>query len=182
MEPYKKFSNPAILKSNLILSSLYLSAYEILKSSIVDNIISFFSDDFEDGKPIPDDQYKEEVSKTDKDLLRASCLWLKKMGVITQEEVDQVQRIREHRNLIAHELPKVLLHPGVEIKLEYLLQIWDLVKKIELWWVKEVHMPTDPDFDGVEVKDEDIYPGAFIILSHLIQIVMSDYLPLQNQG
>lgn len=51
----EKLMNPETIKANLVLCSLYLTAYKVLKSAIVDNIRDFFTFNCDmDGKPIAD--------------------------------------------------------------------------------------------------------------------------------
>jgi hypothetical protein len=108
MTDNNKLLNPDAVKSNLILSSLYLTAYELLKDAIIENIRGFFPFEYKDGKAVLDEQYKDQVVRVHKDLMNASCLWLQRNGVITEGEVEEIKNIRKHRNQIAHELPKLL--------------------------------------------------------------------------
>jgi hypothetical protein len=125
-----KFLNPERVKSNLILSSLYLSAYELLKSAMIDNIKDFFTFGFDaDGKPIVDQEYSEQVRKVDGDLLRASCLWLEKNGGISVDEVEQVVQLRNHRNQIAHESPQLLIDSGLNLNIDYFVHVRRLLEK-----------------------------------------------------
>jgi hypothetical protein len=34
-----------------------------------------------------------------------------------------------------------------------------LLRKIEVWWIVEFEIPTNPDFDGREIDQESILPG-----------------------
>ena len=45
-----------------------------------------------------------------------------------------------------------------------------LLRKIELWWIVNVEIPINPDFDGQEVNEEGITPGAVLSLQMLIQV------------
>ena len=146
-----EFLNPDAIKSNLVLSALYLVAYELLKDAIIDNIRAFFSFEYRDGKAIPDKQYKDEVTRVHKDTLYASCLWLQRNGAITENEVEEIQNIRKHRNQVAHELARLLFDANLNLNVGYFLRIRELLGKIEVWWVKNVEIPVNPDFDGVEV-------------------------------
>ncbi|MEM2111966.1 MAG: hypothetical protein QXX08_08855 [Candidatus Bathyarchaeia archaeon] len=176
------FLNPDAIKSNLILSSLYLAAYELMKDAIIDNIRNFFSFEYRDGKAIPDKQYKDEVTRVHNDILYASCLWLQRNGVITENEVEEIQNIRKHRNQIAHELPKLLFDADLNFNVGYFLRIRELLEKIELWWVKNVEVPVNPDFDGIEGYEEDIRPGRVIAIDYVISVVFADYLKQEDNG
>jgi hypothetical protein len=171
-----KFLNPERVKSNLILSSLYLSAYELLKSAIIENIKDLFTFGFDaDSKPILDNEYSEQVRKIDRDLLRASCLWLEKNGAMSHEEVEQVVQLRNHRNQIAHELPRLLIDSGLNLNIDYFVHVRQLLEKIEVWWILNFEIPSNSDFDGVEVDPKEITPGRVVALDYLISIVLSDF-------
>ena len=169
-----KFLNPGAIKSNLILSSLYLTAYELLKDAIISNIRDFFSFDYRDGKAIPDEQYKEEVTKVHRDLLHASCLWLQRNGVITENEVEEINKIRRHRNQVAHELLRLLSEADLNLNIEYFLRIRELLEKIEIWWIENVEIPSNADFDGVEVSKKDIRPGRVVALDYIVLVASGD--------
>lgn len=109
-------------------------------------------------------------------MLIASCLWLEQNGAISPQDATSLRSIRRHRNQIAHELPYLLGDIDREINLEYLQQIRQLLRKIEVWWIRNVDLLVNPDFDGVEVADEDIEPGPVLILDYIIRVA------LDNQG
>ena len=46
--------------------------------------------------------------------------------------------------------------------------------KIETWWIRNVDMIINEDFDGVEVADEDIHPGRVVMLNEIIRIALDD--------
>lgn len=79
--------------------------------------------------------------------MRASALWFEKMGAISNDDIELLLKLREHRNLIAHELPKVLSTVELDVNLEYFDRILYLVHKIDKWWIREIDIPTNPDFD-----------------------------------
>lgn len=47
-----------------------------------------------------------------------------------------------------------------------------LLRKIEVWWIREVEIPTNPDFDGREIDDAAIVPGPLIGLQVLQDIAL----------
>lgn len=124
------------------------------------------------------EQYKDEVTKVHKDLLFASCLWLRRNNVITESEVKEIENIRRHRNQVVHELPRLLSDTDLNLNTGYFLRIRELLKKIEVWWAKNVVIPANEDFDGVEVNEEDIQPGGVIVLDYIISAAIADY----NEG
>ena len=97
------------LLHNLILCSLYLAAYELLKSSVIDHLKNFFSDCSQDGKRQLGQDYGKHVSVLNpKDSFHASCLWFKQNGALNDDDLAELERIRKHRNAIAHELPSFI--------------------------------------------------------------------------
>jgi len=45
-----------------------------------------------------------------------------------------------------------------------------LLRKIGVWWVVNVEIPTNPDFDGQEIDEAGIVPGAVLSLQMLIEV------------
>ena len=171
-----KFLNSDAIKSNLILSALYLAAYELLRDAIIDNIRNFFIIEYKDGKVIRDKQYDDEVIKVNKDLLYSSSLWLQHNGVITENEVEEIKNIRKHRNQIAHELPKVLSESDLNLNAGYFRRIRELLEKIEVWWIKNVDIQINTNFYSIEIDEKDILPSRVIALDHVISVALTDYL------
>jgi len=48
---WEKFLNPDVLRQNLILASIYIAYFEILKDSIVDRPKEFFATEWKHGEP-----------------------------------------------------------------------------------------------------------------------------------
>jgi hypothetical protein len=171
---WAKFLNPEVLRSNLIVASIFLAAYEMLRASVIDRIRSFFSNEFRDGEWIANEDYQTKCLALDKSPLRASLLWLKQMSTIDDADIARVDRIREHRNELAHDLPKFLGTADAEVNVQLLVGIYELVAKIDRWWIREVDMTTDPDFDGREVADEDITSGNMLFIQMMLRIATGE--------
>lgn len=167
---WAKFLNPEALRSNLIAASIFLAAYEMLRASVIDRIRVFMSRDFRDRDWVPTEKYRTKCLALDKSPLRASLLWLKQMSAIDEADIARVDRIREHRNDLAHDLPKFLLTADADVNVQLLVAIYELIAKIERWWIRNVDMPTDQDFDGREVADEEITSGNMLFIQLMLQI------------
>jgi hypothetical protein len=155
-----------VLKDNLAKAGLYALAYEMLKNSIIERPKSFFTMGGE-----PDDHYKAEVLSKHKDWLVASCLWFQENGAISEEEANDVLQLREHRNYIAHELPNILLNPDVQVDEKKLIRLFELLCKIDQWWITEFEIPTNPDFDGQHISPAEIRSGSMEFVWYLIRVV-----------
>jgi hypothetical protein len=171
---WAKFLNPEVLRSNLIVAPIFLAAYEMLRASVIDRIRSFFSHEFRNGEWIASEDYQKKCLALDKSPLRASLLWLKQMSAIDDADIARADRIREHRNQLAHDLPKFLGAPDSEVNVQLLVGIYELVTKIDRWWIRGVDMTTDPDFDGREVADEDITSGNMLFIQMMPRIATGE--------
>lgn len=177
MRGWAKFLNPDTLRGNLITASIFLTAYEMLRASVIDRIRDFFTHGFDESGWVISDEYKTKVLALDKSPLRASLLWLKGMSAIDDADMANVDAVREHRNELAHDLPKFLGTVDAEINLRLLGTLYDLVTKIDRWWVREVELTIDPDRDGREVADEDIISGTMLSLGLMLRIAAREDSP-----
>ncbi|HLN27187.1 MAG TPA: hypothetical protein VK395_05545 [Gemmataceae bacterium] len=167
---WAKLLNPEILRANLMAASIFLVAYEILRTSVIERIRGFLTHEFDSNGSIISDKYKKDVLSLAKSPLRASLLWLKGMSVLDDSDIRSVDAIREHRNELAHDLPKFVATVDAEINTELLASIYDLVAKIDRWWIREVDLPCDPEFDGREIADDEIHSGNVVFMQLLISV------------
>ena len=77
------------------------------------------------------EDYETKVLCLDKSPLRASLLWLKNMSVIDDPDIAEIDRIREHRNELAHDLPKFLAKAEAETNTQLCDQRKDKGKSAE---------------------------------------------------
>lgn len=96
------------------------------------------------------------------------------MHAIDEGDLSQVDRIREHRNELAHDLSKFLGSDDAEINMQLLSDMDELITKVDRWWIREVEMTTSPDFDGTEVADEEITSGNMISFQLLLRIASGE--------
>ncbi|MBI5033656.1 MAG: hypothetical protein HZB51_24310 [Chloroflexi bacterium] len=153
-----------------MLSSLYLTAFEVLKIAIIEPIKGFFS--------LTPQKYENEVGikfdEAEQYALISSCLWLQKNGALTNDEVDEIKSIREHRNEIAHELPNLIASEGSEIRLDLFKQMRELLRKIDIFWARAdifIELETLEVANTQDVRDEDILSSREIILDMITQTV-----------
>ena len=174
-----KLFTPEILRTNLLLSSLYLTSYEILKVAIIEGVKAFFIYQ----TPITDNEekellksvdpklverfrksYEKEVSEYEKEIgisiddrdklgLIPSCKWLQRQDALSEEEVHEIRLIRDHRNEIAHELPGLLIGEGFDIQLEHFQRIRTLIHKIDVFWARNDVMFDANTLDEVDIQD-----------------------------
>jgi hypothetical protein len=164
--------NPEILRTNLIVASLYITAFEMLKDAIINRIKDFFVPGFDQSGLIFDEKYKTEVLIRDRSPLYASLSWLKDMNAINDQDIDLFNRIKECRNELAHEITN-FISVGPKINpIPLFNQMVDLLQKIEKWWIVNVEIPSNPDFDGEDIDEDEIAAGRVIMIRMLVDIAL----------
>jgi len=157
------------IKKNLIKASLFITAFELLKNDIVRKVKDFYICGFDSSgfKYSPD--YKAKVRSKDKDIFKASCMWLFEGGALKPEHLDDLLLIREHRNEIVHELPKFLIDSESSINEELLKNANDYLKNIGKFW-GSIEVDINPDFDNVEVDYDGIESLTSVLMSYIIEV------------
>lgn len=52
--------------------------------------------------------------------------------------------------------------------------IYDLVAKIDRWWVREVELPSNSVFDGKEVLDDEILSGNMLFVQMMLRVATGE--------
>ena len=105
---WERFLDPEVLRPNLILASIYIATFEILKDSIIGRLRDFYVSGFDENGDIIMPEYNDEVLIKDKSPTYASLKWLKESEAVTDEYIQKFNEIKEYRNRIAHEMTKML--------------------------------------------------------------------------
>lgn len=169
----ERFLNPQVMRQNIITASLFIASYEILKDCIIRRINNFYCTGLESkDEDINCRLYETEVRSRHKKILIASLLWLKENGIITENDKRKFDKLTEIRNLFAHEIHKVLAD-GLPTDLpEYFLQLISLLSKIEKWWIVNVDIPVNPEWDAKEIDEDGIFPGSVAYIKILMDIAL----------
>jgi hypothetical protein len=171
---WENFLNPESLRYALIEAALYIAGFEYLKERVINRVRDFYCTGFDENGDIIDPKYEAEVLGANKSPLYASLLWHRKRDVIDDEDLEIFERLKRCRNQLSHELMELV--GGSQISVDvgaHFEMLSTLLYKIELWWIREVEMPTNPDLDNVEVSDEEITPGPVILLELMRHIALS---------
>jgi hypothetical protein len=169
---WERFLNPETLRANLIVASIFITAFEMLKDSIIGRIREFFTQGFDENGWIVSEDYKTKVLCLNKSPLYASLQWLKKMNVIDDQDIEEFNKIKNCRNEIAHEIANFISKGPKIDPLPLFSNIINLLYKIEKWWIVNVEIPTNPDFDGKEIDEDGIVPGTIMTLRLLADIAL----------
>lgn len=166
------FLNPETLRSNLVAASVFLSAFEILKECIIERPKEFYTTGFNENGLIIDKDYRLKVLSLNKSPIYASLEWFKNHNAIKQKDIEIFTEIKACRNELAHELPNFITEgikndPTLNFK-----SIIELLGKIERWWIYHVELSLNPDFDNMEVDENETVPGKLITIQMLINIAL----------
>ena len=169
-EQWERFLDPDVVRPSLFLATMFITTFEILKDTIVDDICAFYTNGFDEHGPIIEPEYQTKVLSKNKSPLYASLQWLRECDAIDDEDLDTFEQLKKTRNLLAHQLFAVVtgqVESGHEAQFDSLVA---LLRKIGVWWVINLEIPINSDFDGQEIEEEGIVPGAVLSLQMLIQV------------
>ena len=182
--------HPTVIKKNLVVASLFITAYDLLKASIEDHIKGFLGEveGFDESGQIKyktTDEYRKEIlnrdivevdnKKSDFQVLYASCLWFQDMGAITEDDVKDIQAMRKQRNKIAHGLPALLINEDISIDVGLLVKAQYLMTKVNKWWILNIEIPISPDFTpDMEIDESDVESPMALILDYFIEIAADE--------
>jgi hypothetical protein len=129
-----KLFEPTLIRRELLLAGQFLTAFEILMGAIVGQLrASFYTDDtLEEHRADKEKEYAAKVLALDKSVLRASCLWPRQEGALTDEDIAAVDRIRRSRNDVAHRLPALLFTKEWYVPVDQFSVVAALVGKIDM--------------------------------------------------
>lgn len=175
IDKWLKFLDPENLKGNLMFSSLFIASFEAFKDYVVEEVKFFFNSGFSDGEFTFSEDYNTKVKALDKSLLKATLLWLKDLDAIDDNDIQTYNELRQYRNKLSHEL-MTLLFEGLPKELpEKFAQLITLRVKIEKWWIMNIEIPTNPDFDATtEVKEEDIMTSSQMFNQLIFDMLSGD--------
>ena len=107
--------------------------------------------------------YREQIQKRvvddngNRDITKASFLWLVDHSAITAADFDKFLQIKKVRNKYAHELFDVIKMGITESEITLLFDMHSLYRKISLWFfdvierpTSEVEMPPAADANGIQ--------------------------------
>ena len=182
-DAWEKFLNPQSLKQNLISASVFLVAYEMLKQALIDQLRGFFTVSMAaNGEWEIDEDYRQKVLSLDKKEMIACAKWFRDSGALNDDDLLIIKELADHRNIIAHELPAII-GSQKEVSLIHLRCIYAITSKIDNWWIREIEIPTNPDFDHRTFSEEELSNCCsmrMMIMSLLIEIANGDDTKLSS--
>lgn len=167
---WERFLDPDVVRPSLFLATMFITTFEILKNSVVDRIRDFYTNGFDQNGPVVGPDYQHKVASRNKNILYASLDWLHEHEAIDDSDLESFERLKKTRNQLAHQLFDVVTGQAEsdhEVKFDVLVE---LLRKIEVWWVVNVEIATNPEYDDQEIDEKSIVPGAILSLQMLIQV------------
>jgi len=92
---------------------------------------------------------------------------------LDDDDMMDIAMVRKHRNEIAHELPKFITGQGVSVSSKNLNSLISIQDKLDKWWIREIEIPTNPDFDAGSYDNIDwnnVFGSNTLLLSLLSTI------------
>jgi hypothetical protein len=170
---YEEKLDPKRIRSTLAFAGLFQLTHELLKSSVLDDVKSFYGFvDVGDGAWLPkqgEHEYGTHVVALDPNRFRGSLMWLQSMEAISAQEADRLDDIYAHRHQLTHELGNYLLDPDLEPDFDLLVDALTILRKICRFWVEvEAGIGTFEDF-GPDLDLDDVVPGRIMVLDMCVR-------------
>ncbi|MEJ1959715.1 MAG: hypothetical protein WDM70_10105 [Nitrosomonadales bacterium] len=68
-------------------------------------------------------------------------------------------------------LPSLVMG-GADFKhIERFQELLELLRKIEVWWIINLEIATDPDYDEREIDEKGIVPGSILMIQMMIEVL-----------
>ena len=165
-EWFENLVNKDYLQDNLTFVSLFIALYENMTDYVVSSVRDFLCDiGVKDGKMLckETDEYRRQIQKRvvddkgNRDIAKASFLWLIDHGAISSADFDKFLQIKKVRNKYAHELSEVIMTGITESEVALLFDMHSLYRKISGWFFIEIdapiigyEVPPDADVNNIQ--------------------------------
>lgn len=177
MDNWNNLLDEDTLKVNINFAALFVLNFECLKDYIITQPRTFYNDvEIKDGELHCEEteEYKKEVRSLEKNIENASLRWFINADVITEEDYDLYQELRERRNDITHELLKNLNNGFYEADAKLYVKLLELYQKIDKWWINEIEIPISGEVLSEEYDPEQVFGGQAMILSIINDIIFDN--------
>lgn len=172
-----KLCDEQFLKDNLTFASLYIAIYEFLADYVetkVKELLRFEVSDAGETSYPKTQEYINAISNRvvdesgNRNVLKASFLWLCDEGAITQNDYDLFLQAKKSRNKFAHELTTIILKGVSEEDVRLLFNMLDLFRKINKWWFMNIDVP----IMGYKIDNpEEVKSFAEIAFDIILQVL-----------
>lgn len=172
---WEAFLNPDVVRPTITMVSIYITAFEILKDTLINRVREFYSftHQYREDDPGIEARYNSDVLSLNKSLVFASLSWLTSMQAIDHNDIATFERVKSCRNEVAHELPRIVSTGRLPLDfVDCLKEMIALLQKVETWWIINFEIPTDPDLDDKEIIETGIVPGPVFWLQLMSEVAL----------
>jgi hypothetical protein len=179
-EHWEQFLDPQVVRPSLFLATMFITTFEILKDSAVERIRNFYTTGWDPDGPTIGAEYKTQVLARNNSAVYASLDWLREHQAVDSNDLNTFEKLKKTRNQLAHQLFKVVTGQIASDHVAQFPILVDLLRKIEVWWVVNLEIPTNSDYDGKEIDEAGIVPGAILSLQMLIEVASGNTALLEE--
>jgi hypothetical protein len=185
-----KILKPELIKCCLNISGLYLTGFELLQNSLINRLKEFLCEvkGIENGeitfkttpawKAIIEQQHPELGNKRNE--FYSCSKWYLDEKIISKTEFDLLQKIRKHRNTIAHKLPEFLIDDNKVPDLKLFENLKELLEKVEWYWL-EIEISFHPEFDNQPIDKNTTCPTVVSLMNYLIEIAQTELETVKDE-
>lgn len=177
---FENLVNKDYLQDNLTFASLYIALFENMTDYVVSSVKDFLCNiSVKNGKMVCTEtsEYRTQIrnrivdDKGNKDITKASFLWLVDHRAITSADFDRFLQIKQVRNKYAHKLSEVITTGIAESEVALLFDMHSLYRKISGWFFVEIEAPiigydVPPDADVSNIQS-----GANVMFSIMLDVL-----------
>lgn len=167
---WERFLDPDVLRPSLFAATIFITTFEILKSTIVDRVRGFYLTEWSNDKEIASLDYESQVLNRSKSPVYASLNWLLQQQAIDEQDLATFEQLKSTRNVVAHRLFDVVTGQVASDHEAQLASLIELLRKIEVWWVVNVELPINRDYSDKALDEASIVPGAILSLQMLLEV------------
>lgn len=173
------------LKEKLAFVSIFIAIYENMADFVEYNVKSLLChESIVDGEYVIHETpiYKEKIRKRsvddkgNKNITKASFLYLKDIAIIDQSDYELFEAIKEVRNRFTHELADIILGEVTEEEFDLFIKLILLRQKISRNWFINVEAP----IAGIKITNDIDEDGICSVQDYLFAIAI-DVLYCKNE-
>ena len=179
-----KFTDPAEVNRSLHQVALYLTAWETLRSCIIERVKGLYTEDWTlDDKgglrgTVTNEYKKRVIALYPKNELHACTIWLLNNGAFNENDVEQIALAQRHRNSVAHEIVQYITGHESKVDRNTIGTIYQIVKKLDIWWLTEIDLPSQksvPDATYYAAQKGEATGGYSLLLELILPIFDGDF-------
>lgn len=180
LEQLNNLTNKEQIVENMKFYAMYLLIFERFKNRFVDELKYFLCDvSITNGKL----EFKETIEyKKIKNIKHNGKVnifintieWFKNNKAISKDDYDLILSARDDRNLIGHELLELLSHPVKEKMLHNFIVFINIFKKMAIWWINNIEIPTASEGIPLNYNPDDVIPGDLLLCDILMDTIYGE--------